>query len=109
MYKALKQLFGIGPGVNYAQLLREGAIVLDVRTPAEFDQAHIPGAVNIPIEKLRDNLHQLAKHTIIIACCTDGSKSWYAKNLLDANGYRHVYDAGNWTKLHQKLRQPGAA
>jgi rhodanese-related sulfurtransferase len=105
MYKALKQLLGIGPGVNYAELIRSGAIVLDVRTPAEYDQAHINGAMNIPVEKLRDNLHRLAeKHKVIIACCTDGSKSWYAKNFLDANGYRFVYDAGNWTKLQRKLQ-----
>lgn len=105
MYKALKQLFGIGPGVDYGRLIREGAIVLDVRTPLEFGQAHIAGAINIPIETLRDNMHQLAnKHRPIIACCVDGSKSWYAKNLLDANGYRHVYDAGNWVKLQRKLQ-----
>lgn len=105
MYKALKQLFGIGPRVNYAQLISEGAVVLDVRTPMEFNLAHITGAVNIPIEKLRDNLHQFAKQTPIIACCTNGSKSWYAKNLLDANGYRRVYDAGNWVKLQRRLQQ----
>ncbi len=106
MYKALKQLFGIGPGVDYSQLIRDGAIVLDVRTPAEFDRAHLEGAINIPIEKLRDNMHRLAnKHHPIIACCFDGSKSWYAKNLLDANGYRHVYDSGDWMKLQRKLQQ----
>ena len=105
MYKALKQLFGIGPGVNYSRLIRDGAIILDVRTPAEFSRAHIAGAINIPIEILRDNMHQLAsKQHPIIACCTDGSKSWYAKNLLDANGYRRVYDAGNWEKLQRKLQ-----
>jgi rhodanese-related sulfurtransferase len=105
VYKALKQLFGIGPGVNYGLLIRDGATVLDVRTSAEFNQAHIAGAINIPIEKLRDNLHQLAnKQHPIIACCTNGSKSWYAKNLLDANGYRHVYDAGDWVRLQRKLQ-----
>jgi phage shock protein E len=105
MYKALKQLLGIKPSVNYAELLRNGAIVLDVRTPSEFNQAHIDGALNIPIEKLRDNLHQLARQTAIIACCADGSKSWYAKNLLDANGYRLVIDAGDWLKLQRKLQR----
>jgi rhodanese-related sulfurtransferase len=105
MYKALKQLFGIGPGVNYADLLRQGAVVLDVRSPGEFSQSHIDGALNIPIEKLRENLHQLAKDVPIIACCKDGSKSWYAKNLLDANGYSRVYDAGSWIRLQRKLER----
>lgn len=104
--KALKQLFGLGPRVNYAQLVREGAQVVDVRTVPEFVQAHIQGAVNIPIETLRHMFHLLVeKKKVIIACCNDGSKSWYAKNLLDANGYRHVYDAGNWKKLEQRINK----
>ena len=105
MYKSLKKLFGIGPGVNYAQLIQNGAIVLDVRTPAEFNREHIDGAINIPIETLRDNMHKLAnKQKLIIACCTDGSKSWYAKNLLDSTGYS-VVDAGDWAKLKSKLQK----
>jgi len=104
MVKSLQKLFGFGPHVNYAQLVRTGAIVLDVRTPAEFQQGHVEGAINIPIEKLRDNMHQLVnKQMIIIACCTDGAKSWYAKNLLDSVGYKHVYDAGSWSKLKKKI------
>ncbi len=104
MFKTLRQLFGISQAIDYARLVREGAIVLDVRTPEEFNKAHIAGAVNIPIEKLNKNMHRLSKAIPIIACCNDGSKSWYAKNLLDANGYRKVYDAGNWRKLERGLR-----
>lgn len=107
MVKSLKQLFGIGPRVNYAQLVQEGAIIIDVRTPAEFGEARIAGAVNIPVEKLRHNLHRFnGKQQPIIVTCTDGSKSWYAKNLLDANGYRKVYNAGNWQKLQRRLKLP---
>lgn len=102
--KALRQLFGLRPRVDYAQLVREGAQVVDVRSAVEFEQNHLSGAVNIPIETLRNNFHLLPeKHKAIIACCNDGSKSWYAKNLLDANGYRQVYDAGNWRKLERRI------
>jgi rhodanese-related sulfurtransferase len=104
--KALRQLFGLEPRVDYARLIREGAQVIDVRPAREFEQEHLAGAVNIPIETLRLNFHLLAeKHRVIIACCNDGSKSWYAKNLLDANAYRHVYDAGNWKKLEQSINE----
>ena len=106
MVDAFKKLIGLGPSANYAQLVRDGALVLDVRTPSEFEQGHVPGAMNIPIEKLRDNMHQLAnKKATIIACCTDGAKSWYAKNLLDATGYNHVYNAGSWKKLNRRLQK----
>lgn len=104
--KALRQLFGLGPRVNYAQLIREGAQVVDVRSVSEFNEGHLAGALNIPVETLRRNLHLLAeRHKVIIACCNDGSKSWYAKNFLDANGYRHVYDAGSWRKLELRINK----
>ncbi|MBL7846951.1 MAG: rhodanese-like domain-containing protein [Cyclobacteriaceae bacterium] len=105
MSKTLKKLFGLSPRINYTRLIQEGAMVLDVRTPAEFEKGHIAGAINIPIEQLRANMNQLVnKHRVIIACCTDGSKSWYAKNLLDANGYRSVYNAGDWRKLQKRIQ-----
>ena len=105
MYKTIRQLFGIEPSPDYARLLKEGAVILDVRSQEEFNEAHIEGALNIPIEKLRDNLNRLARQITIIVCCKDGSKSWYAKNLLDAHGYQPVINAGSWMKLKRKLEQ----
>lgn len=105
MINSMKKLLGFGPSINYRQLVREGAIILDVRTPAEYSAGHIQDAINIPVEKLRENMHNLInKQGIIIACCTNGAKSWYAKNLLDSTGYQHVIDAGSWTKLQRKLQ-----
>ena len=104
MVNSIKNFFGFGQVVNYKQLICEGAILLDVRTSEEYMAGHIEGAINIPVEKLRENLANLVnKQGIIIACCTDGSKSWYAKNLLDSTGYMHVYDGGSWTKLQRIL------
>lgn len=104
MVNSIKKLFGYRPVVDYKQLIREGAILLDVRTSEEYIAGHIEGAINIPVEKLRENLASLVnKQGIIIACCTNGSKSWYAKNLLDSTGYMHVYDGGSWTKLQRVL------
>ena len=96
--------FGWGQSLNYAALVKEGALILDVRTEEEFEVDHIEGSLNIPVEKLRNNLHLLAdKQRVIIACCVSGAKSWYAKNLLDSLGFVRVYDAGKWTKLHRKI------
>ena len=105
MVNSIKKLLGFGPSINYAQLVSMGAVILDVRTTDEFELGHIAGAINIPVEILRDHMDRLTnKQGTIIACCTDGSKSWYAKNLLDATGYRHVYDAGSWVKLQHRLQ-----
>jgi phage shock protein E len=105
MMHTIKKFLGLVPEINYTQLTNEGAVILDVRTPVEFSEGHLDGAINIPIETLRDRLTQLQNRKVpIIACCNDGSKSWYAKNLLDASGYTRVYDAGSWSKLKQKLQ-----
>jgi len=100
------RLLGFGPSVNFRQLVLEGAIILDVRSAPEYAEGHIGGAINIPVEQLRQNLRSLLdKQAVIIACCTNGKKSWYAKNLLDATGYQHVYNGGSWTRLQRRLIQ----
>ena len=105
MLGTLKKVFGFGPSLNYAELVKLGALILDVRTESEYNEGHIQGAMNIPVEKLRINLHKLAdKQRVIIACCVSGIKSRFAKNLLDSRGFAHVYDAGKWLKLQRKLQ-----
>lgn len=51
MIDLLKKPFGGGP-VDYAQLLKEGAVVVDVRSPGEFASGHVKGAINIPLTGL---------------------------------------------------------
>ncbi|HRB19894.1 MAG TPA: rhodanese-like domain-containing protein, partial [Chitinophagales bacterium] len=44
----MKSLLGFGPKVDYKQLLQEGAVIIDVRTKAEYQSGHIKGSMNIP-------------------------------------------------------------
>jgi rhodanese-related sulfurtransferase len=70
MINTLRKLFGIGPGVNYAELVKNGAIILDVRSKSEYAGGHIKGAVNISVDTLRNNLGKLKdKNKPIITCC----------------------------------------
>jgi len=103
MVEALKKLFGIAPKVDLAELLKEGAIILDVRTKAEFDREHIRGSVNIPVEKLSANLNKLkGKSKPIITCCASGSRSASAKGILTSNGFTNVHNGGAWLSLRRK-------
>ncbi len=104
MIKLLKQLFGFGPTVNYADLVKNGAIILDVRSKGEFAGGHIKSAINIPVDILRNNLTQLKdKNKTIITCCASGMRSASAKNILKASGYTTVYNGGGWSSLNNKL------
>lgn len=92
------------PKTDYARLTKEGAIILDVRSSGEFETGHIRGAVNIPVDQLRNNLNRLKdKNKPIITCCASGMRSASAKTLLKANGYTEVYNGGGWNSLQYKL------
>lgn len=104
MFEALKKILGIEPKVSLVDLIKEGALILDVRTKGEFAQGHIRGSVNIPVEKLSANLNKLkGKSKPIITCCASGSRSAYAKGILSSNGFTNVHNGGAWISLRRKL------
>lgn len=103
MLDALKSLLGMGPATDYAELMKKGAQIIDVRTPAEFNGGHIKGSVNIPLDNLQKQLSKIKKNQPVITCCASGMRSGAAKQILQANGYAEVYNGGGWTGLQNKL------
>ena len=105
MISTIKNMFGMGPKVEYAQLVKDGAIILDVRSKGEFDGGHIQGSINISVDKLAANLDKLKdKNKVIITCCASGMRSASAKGILESKGYTKVYNGGGWSSLQAKLR-----
>lgn len=105
MINTIKNMFGMGTKVEYAQLVKDGAIILDVRSKGEFDGGHIKGSINISVDKLFGNLDKLKdKNKVIITCCASGMRSASAKSLLQSKGYTQVYNGGGWMSLQNKLR-----
>lgn len=104
MFETLRKLFGLGPSANYAQLVKEGAVILDVRSKGEYAGGHIKGSVNISVDQLSANLDRLPnKHVPIITCCASGIRSASAKSILKARGYTQVYNGGSWSGLQSKI------
>ena len=98
----LSNLFGGGQKVDLKNLVKHGALILDVRTPAEFQGGHIKGAINIPLQTLNQGLKKLKKDQIIITCCASGMRSSSAKSILKSNGFE-AHNGGGWTALQAKL------
>lgn len=73
---------------------RGEAVLVDVRTVEEFRAGHAPGAVNIPIQVLRQRMHELPKDRPVVVYCRSGSRSATAKRILDAAGFEQVIDIG---------------
>lgn len=104
MLQLLKKIFNPTPSVNFKKLFGEGAIILDVRTPAEFEDGHIKDAINIPLHSLdKKRLDHAKKDKPIITCCASGIRSAAAKNTLKAWGFSQVYNGGSWRSLQHKL------
>ena len=105
MLNAIKQLFGFGPKVDLAELVKQGAIILDVRSKGEFTGGHIKGSINIAVDVLSSNLSKLKdKEKPIITCCASGMRSASAKSILKANGYTNVHNGGSWMSLRNKIK-----
>lgn len=104
MLQSIKKLFGIGPKVDYGQLIKEGAIILDVRSKGEFAGGHIKNALNIPLDQLGNSLSKFKdKNKTIICCCASGMRSGSATSVLKSKGYTQVYNGGGWRGLNNKI------
>lgn len=75
MFEYLKKILGAGPKPDLGELIRKGALILDVRTQEEFRAGHIQGSRNIPLQSLRTQLGRLNKEKVIIICCASGMRS----------------------------------
>ncbi|MCF8429773.1 MAG: rhodanese-like domain-containing protein [Bacteroidia bacterium] len=105
MINTIKQLFGLGPKVDYAELVKQGAIILDVRSKGEYAGGHIKGSINISVDTLSNNLSKLKdKNKPIITCCASGMRSSSAKSILKSNGYTDVHNGGAWSSLQYKIK-----
>ena len=99
----LSSIFG-GTKVDFKEMVKDGAMILDVRTPAEYNGGHIKGSINIPLQSLDKNLGKLKKDKAIITCCASGMRSASAKSILISKGYEDVHNGGGWASLQSKIR-----
>jgi phage shock protein E len=82
-------------------------VVLDVRTPAEFAQGHIPGAVNIPHTELASRLEELspAREADIVVYCRTGNRTSQALGILEKAGFGRLYHLqGDYTRWSEEKR-----
>lgn len=104
MIELIKNLLGLGPKVDYKELIKNGAVIVDVRTKGEFQSGSIRGSMNIPVQNLQNNLGRLNKNKTIITCCASGMRSGSAKRILKSNGFKEVHNGGGWMSLEYKIR-----
>jgi phage shock protein E len=80
-----------------------GAMIIDVRSPQEFDAGHVKNSKNIPLQTIQKAIPELKKSgKVVITVCRSGSRSGMAKSILKSAGIE-VYNGGPWNVLKSKI------
>ncbi|WP_223607916.1 rhodanese-like domain-containing protein [Chryseobacterium sp. OSA05B] len=86
------------------QLIKKGAVILDVRTEKEYEMGHMEGSVNISLGTIRERYVGLDREKTYITVCSHGLRSVKAENILKERGFKHVHNGGAWTDLQGLLK-----
>jgi phage shock protein E len=101
MLGMLRSLFG-GSNDELLQALRQGALIIDVRTRAEYQGGHVAGSKNIPLNEVPAALEKHPKAKPIVFCCASGGRSGQATSFAASKGYTAV-NGGPWTTVNKAV------
>lgn len=76
-------------------------ILIDVRTPEEYNMGHVPHAINIPLQVLLEEIqtYDFPVDASIAVCCESGGRSGVAQSMLMQKGFTHVVNIGSWRNI----------
>lgn len=85
--------------------LKKGARVIDVRSEGEFQERHLPGSVNVPLDRLRVEIarHAPDKEQPLLLHCLSGARSGMGKASLRKMGYRNAFNLGSYGRAEKIL------
>jgi phage shock protein E len=99
-YSMMKRAGGISPE-KARDYLRSGALVIDVRSPGEFNAGHLPNAVNLPVDEMDTTLPGRLKdkdRVLLLLYCQSGMRSGMARSRLAGLGYAHAFNLGSYAR-----------
>jgi len=99
-----QRLFSSTPAVDLRAIISDGAFLVDVRTPGEFNSGHVKGSVNIPLDSIPNQLAKFKNKKNIIVFCRSGMRSSQAKSILKQNGFTNVINGGTWSNVSQFVK-----
>jgi rhodanese-related sulfurtransferase len=87
------------------QTTKNETFYVDVRTPAEFAQGSVKGAINIPLDQIENQLAKFKGQKNIVVFCRSGNRSSQAKVILEQNGFTNIKNGGSWEDVNAKLKK----
>ncbi|MCC6385649.1 MAG: rhodanese-like domain-containing protein [Bacteroidia bacterium] len=103
MFGVLKSLFGQMDNSKLKEAIKEGAYLVDVRTPGEFSSGSVTGAVNIPLDKVKNQISKFKDKKHIVVFCKSGVRCSQAKSILEQNGFQNVINGGTVQNVNDVL------
>ncbi|WP_300177119.1 rhodanese-like domain-containing protein [uncultured Aliivibrio sp.] len=80
-------------------LIEQGALLIDVRTPGEFNQGHLKDAANLPLNTVDTAFANIDKDTPIVVYCRSGNRSGKAMSYLQQEGFTQVHNGGGLDEM----------
>lgn len=100
MFDFFKNMFSGNDNSQELQaLIKNKALLVDVRTPQEYAQGNVPGSINIPLDQIPNQLSQFKNQDNIVVFCRSGNRSGQAKGFLEQNGFKNVFNGGTWENV----------
>jgi rhodanese-related sulfurtransferase len=96
-------IFGKTDNSQLIEAIKEGAFLVDVRSPGEFASGSVKGAVNIPLDRLQSQLAKFKAKKKIVVFCLSGGRSSQAKSILEQNGFQNIINGGGWQNVNQAV------
>jgi phage shock protein E len=89
--------------------LKNGALVIDVRSAGEFNSGHLPNAINIPLDEIETALPKRVKdkNQKLLLHCASGMRSGIAKDTLKSLGYANVFNLGSLARARKIVGNTG--
>ena len=87
--------------------LKNGALVIDVRSRSEFDSGHLTNAINIPLDEIESALPKRVtdKSQVLLLHCASGMRSGMAQKKLNRLGYTNAFNLGSYGRAKSILNQ----
>ncbi|MEL7002941.1 MAG: rhodanese-like domain-containing protein [Bacteroidota bacterium] len=97
------KLFNSGGRDKLKVYLDNNAVIIDVRTPEEFGEGHVNGAMNIPLGSIEEHVEDIIGfNRLVVLCCASGMRSSKATKILKRHGVDCI-NGGGWTNVGRAL------
>lgn len=101
MFDFFKTMITAPDNSQLTEAIKDGAFLVDVRSPDEFASGSVKGAVNIPLERIASELTRFSGKSNIVVFCRSGNRSGQAKRILEQNRIENVINGGTWQNVQQ--------